>query len=183
MLISATELADFLRAQIRLGPGESLYGIVDAARDLELAFEAKCLYEQEIRMLFEGEVASALADVAPYLMMIDPNGGYLRNWARHWGKCAGILFTTSADSHDLYAHLRHIFIVKDEQDQPYFFRFYDPRVLRIFLPTCTPQQLSEFFGPVRRWICETTEGDGCTVYVRGAQGQLEQETLTTTVTQ
>jgi hypothetical protein len=172
---SAAELGDYLRAQIRLVSGESLYGIVDAARDMELAFEAKCLYKQEIQTLFEGKVASALADVAPYLIMIHPNGGYLKNWARHWGNSAGILFTTSADAHDLYAHLRHIFIVEDEQNQPYFFRFYDPRVLRTFLPTCTLQQLDEFFGPVRTWICETTEENGCIVYARGAQGQLEQK--------
>src|SRR5580704_16119961 len=173
MPIAAAELADSLRAQIRLDPGESIYGIVDGARDLELAFEAKCLYKQQIRTLFEGDVASALADVAPYLIMIDPRGGYLKSWASHWGNSAGILFTTSADPHDLYAHLRHIFIVEDEQNQPYFFRFYDPRVLRTFLPTCAPRQLGEFFGPVRTWICETAEGDGCSVYLRGAQDQLE----------
>ena len=35
-----------------------------------------------------------------------------------------------------------------------YFRFYDPRVLRIFLPTCDAAQLKEFFGPVAHFICE-----------------------------
>ncbi len=35
-----------------------------------------------------------------------------------------------------------------------YFRFYDPRVLRIFLPTCDRSQILEFFGPVKIFICE-----------------------------
>jgi len=35
-----------------------------------------------------------------------------------------------------------------------FFRFYDPRVMRGYLPTCSPKQLAEFFGPVDFYIAE-----------------------------
>ena len=60
------ELANALRQAIQLAPGEHLFGVVDGAQDLELAFEAKCLYGQEIQSLFEPDMAAA-ADVAPYL--------------------------------------------------------------------------------------------------------------------
>ena len=171
------EQAEVLRVHIRLAPGESLCGIVDGARDLELAYEAKCLYKKEIWNLFESDVAEALADVAPYLIMFDPGEGYLENWTRRIGKSAGILFMAASDPYKLYAHLRHILIVEDEEHQPFFFRFYDPRVLRIFLTTCTLEQLDEFYGPVRAWICESAEGNGYTAYVRGDQGQLEEKRL------
>jgi hypothetical protein len=36
--------------------------------------------------------------------------------------------------------------VKTEQGKMLYFRFYDPRVLRIFLPTCDAMQLRELFG-------------------------------------
>jgi hypothetical protein len=36
------------------------------------------------------------------------------------------------------------------------FRYYDPRVLRVYLPTCWPAEVSTFFGPVSAFI---TGGD------------------------
>ena len=47
--------------------------------------------------------------------------------------------------------------VKTEDLQLLYFRFYDPRVLRIFLPTCDRKQIVEFFGPVQAFICEQDE--------------------------
>jgi Domain of unknown function (DUF4123) len=176
MPASSAQLAEALRTEIRLAPGESLYGIVDSAREIELAYEAKCLYEQEIWSLFEGDAAEAVADVAPYLMMIDPAGGYLENWVSRWGNSAGILLTTSTDRNNLYAHLRQIFIVEDEDHQPFFFRYYDPRVLRNFLPTCTPEQLAEFFGPVTAYLCEDEASDTLLVF-RPHQGSTHKESL------
>ena len=38
--------------------------------------------------------------------------------------------------------------------EPLYFRYYDPRVLRAWLPTCDPAQLAEFFGPVEFFIAE-----------------------------
>ena len=172
---TASEKAlEALRDSIDLASGESLCAIVDAARDVELAYEAKCLYNKEIWNLFESDVAEALADVAPYLIVFDPNEGYLESWISRLGKSAGILFIAASDPYKLYAHIRSIFIVEDEENQPFFFRFYDPRILRAFLPTCTLDQLDEFFGPVRVWICESAEADGCIAYIRGDQGQLQQ---------
>jgi Domain of unknown function (DUF4123) len=170
MPASTAELAEALRAQIRLAPGESLYGIVDSARDLELAYEAKCLYQQEIWSLFEGDAAEAVCDVAPFFMMIDPASGYIENWVSRWGKCAGILFTTSTDPYSLFAHLRHLFISEDESGQEYFFRFYDPRVITPYLPTCTPQELALFFGPIHSIIAEDPSGEAPLCFSLGPTG-------------
>jgi hypothetical protein len=45
-------------------------------------------------------------------------------------------------------------MVQTEDKEELYFRFYDPRVLRIFLPTCDEDQLNEFFGPVDYFVCE-----------------------------
>ena len=34
------------------------------------------------------------------------------------------------------------------------FRYYDPRVLRSFLPACNAAELHQFFGPVQSFIVE-----------------------------
>lgn len=151
------QLAEALRAQLQLVPGESLYGIVDGAQDLELAYEAKCLYGQKIRSLFEGEIAPAVAEVAPYVVPIDPASGYLENWGRRCGSNAGILVTTAVDPDTFYGHVRAIFIAEDEQGQHYFFRFYDPRVLRDYLPTCTLGEIRSFFGPISSFLMDGPE--------------------------
>jgi len=159
-----------LRRAIPLQPGERLFGIVDGAQDLELAYEAKCLYGQEITSLFAGDMAAAAADVAPYLVPIDPASGYLENWAQRWGKNAGILLTTTAELARLQAHLREIFVVQDEQGQQFFFRYYDPRVLRVYLPTCNADETSFVFGTVRRYFCEDEKtGHALNFSVKGNQ--------------
>ncbi len=167
---SPAQLAEALRARLQLAPGESLYGIVDGAQDLELAYEAKCLYGQEIRSLFEGDMAPVVAEVAPYLVPIDPAGGYLENWCRRWGKNAGVLLTTSANLEQLCRHLRGIFVVQDEEGQEFFFRYYDPRVLRAFLPTCTPEETKHFFGQVHRFLAEGCEPGMLLRYVVASDG-------------
>lgn len=155
----ATSLAAALRSHLDLQPGERLYGIVDACQDKDLAFEARDRFKVPIRMLFQGNAAQYMDEVAPYLIPIDPASDYLESWAQRWGKNVGILLTTPADPAKLLRHLRDIFVVKDEAGQNYFFRFYDPRVLRPYLPTCTAEQAKEFFGPVSAFLCETETPD------------------------
>ena len=156
MTAAASPLAEALREQIKLQPGERLYGIVDAAQDKELAFEARDRFKLPIRMFFQGEAAEYMDDVAPYLIPIDPESEYLESWAQRWGKNVGILLTSSADPQKLFRHLREIFVVKDEEGQEYFFRYYDPRVLRVFLPVCNADERDAFFGSVH---CFLLEGD------------------------
>jgi len=153
-----------LRGSLRLASSEWLYGVVDGARDLELAFEAKCLYGQEIYTLFEEDVAPALVDVAPHLIPIDPNSEYLEHWAHRLGSSAGILLVTSAAPDVLLAHLREIFNVTDEDGHECFLRFYDPRVIRDFLPARAPDALNEFFGPIDRFLVESADGDSVLEY-------------------
>ena len=151
--------------------GERLYGVVDAARDQELASVARDRPGQ--KCLFTDDPGSHMADVAPYLVPIDfhpryPFAGseYLDLWAEHLGNSAGILLLTKADPAPLWEHLRNLFRVTDEEDHKYFFRFYDPRVLRLYLPTCTANEAQEFFGPLGRILVESeTAGEMLTCSV------------------
>ena len=45
-------------------------------------------------------------------------------------------------------------IVKDEAGRKLYFRFYDPCVLRVFLPTGSSQQLLQMFGPIQQFIVD-----------------------------
>jgi hypothetical protein len=48
-------------------------------------------------------------------------------------------------------------MVKDYKGRRLLFRYYDPRVLRVYLPTCLPNELETVFGPVKAYL---VEGDG-----------------------
>lgn len=176
MAAMVAELTNVLRDHLVLEAGDAVYGIVDGAQDLELAYEAKCLYGQDISSFFDGQAADALVEVAPYLVPIDRDGGYIENWVQRWGTNAGVLMIAVGDLEGLQAHLREIFIAKDENGQEYFFRYYDPRVLRSYLPTCTPEELTQFFGPIKRFLLEGDDGETLLVMER-SENELAVQTL------
>jgi hypothetical protein len=102
--------------------------------------------------------------VGPCLVVIGERSAFLRKWVEQMGSHPGVLFESSAPFDTLCAHLRSVFVAIDEERQEYFFRFYDPRVLCTFLPTCREDELREFFGPIDRWIAETEDGTALTIF-------------------
>jgi hypothetical protein len=148
-----------VRERIDLVSPQRVYAVVDGAQCVELAYEAKIDYGKELRSLFQPQVETALWDVAPYLVPIDPGTDYIERCLGRRAKHACVLLLSAATEEILHEHLRRIFVVKDESGQEFFFRFYDPRVLRTFLPTCSREQLLEFFGPVEEFLGADAAGD------------------------
>ncbi|KIH82848.1 hypothetical protein UCMB321_3303 [Pseudomonas batumici] len=44
------------------------------------------------------------------------------------------------------------------------FRYYDPRVLSVFLPTCTDEEFTKFLGPLNRLLVELDEGERWNIF-------------------
>lgn len=154
------EVAEILRSL----PGRR-YALLDAARGPRVL---RCLQTDErSQTLYEGAPAEDLADVAPYLVELDERSLVLDHWiANGWGDSWGMLLTADVMFQDLRRHLRHFLRVQLEGGSIVFFRFYDPRVMRIFLPTCDAQQLGELFGPVRAFLMEGEERGQALVFGR-----------------
>jgi len=152
----ADALLTALRAGLAAAPGMRLYAVIDGAQAVELAVIARQL-GHAVFTLFSGAAAGGLAHVGPCLVVLDDAAPFLPRWRAACGRNAGILLQSEAAPEPLSAHLRQIFVVTDESNQEFFFRYYDPRVLRVFLPTCTGDELRAFFGPVTRWIAEDAE--------------------------
>src|SRR5262249_7471285 len=53
-----------------------------------------------------------------------------------------------------------------------YFRFYDPRVLRTFLPACTGAETKRFFGPVGIYLMETENGEAISLFSRRTSGMI-----------
>ena len=150
-----------------------LFAVLDAARDVRVL---KLLREiGGYDSLHDGDEAEALADVAPYLLALPPRSPKLeRVVGAVWGNAWGIFLTSEAPLYELRAHLQSLLYVRTEDGAARYFRLYDPRVLRAFVPVCTTSELAELFGPIDRFVIEARRPTAAHVYAR-ASGQLAQE--------
>ena len=129
--------------------------ILDAAQiETELILAQKL--NSDFRCLYTGESERTLKYVAPYLFSHEV-GSDFSNWLifKKQQSSLGYFINTKANVEQLYRHLRTLLFVNIEENEELYFRFYDPYVARIFLPTCDSMQISEFFGPINFLITET----------------------------
>ncbi len=130
--------------------------IADAARDraifrmlLECHLEYSCLYS--------GYLPPALEIAAPYLVQLEHRDKYTRRiLQRGWGDSWGIFLKCDLGLDRLRRHLRQFLVVRDPRGGRLVFRYYDPRVLRVYLPTCREEELNSLFGPIQ---CFWSEGE------------------------
>ncbi len=109
----------------------------------------------EFICLYRGELKPDLAMAAPYLVKLEPESEFA-NWvlSAGWGKHWGVFAISPADLTAIRQHFRKFLTVHNEAGKPLIFRYYDPRVMRTFLPTCEPGELADFFGPVEGFVME-----------------------------
>jgi hypothetical protein len=133
----------------------AVYALLDAARDNRVPEMLRRSGEQH-QMLYEGEKGEALAHVAPYLVLLPPKSELLKYLCeRQWGNSLGVFLTSMLPLDLLRQHFRQFLVVQPEGQRPAMFRFYDPRVLRVYLPTCTPPEAGLFMGPVKKFFIES----------------------------
>jgi hypothetical protein len=124
-----------------------IYGAVDGSRQ-----DRSSLYSVDRRWGGQ-DLPWQLLMAGPYLVELDPEEQFtrylLRNgWDRHWG----IFFRSDADMQKVRRHFRELLVARDEKGRKLMFRYYDPRVLRAYLPTCLPGELRMMFGPVNVYL-------------------------------
>jgi hypothetical protein len=140
------------------GPPPAVVAVLDGARDPRIY---RALYDSrlEYECLFAGDLSYELALAAPYLVRLEAHAP-LSRWLveEGWGKSFGIFAWSRADFETLRRHFRRLLQVKDEQGNRLFFRYYDPRVLRTYLPSCTIAELREVLGPIGRLSLEGARG-------------------------
>ncbi len=140
---------------------EPLFALVDPTRSprvLQLLRESV----EYSRSLYEGAGGDTLADVAPYLVQLPDRGSRLvtalvtEGLMRRWG----VFLTSTRPFRDVRRHFRRFLVVREEDTgERLYFRFYDPVVLRAFLPTCSVLQAREFFTEVSAFLAEGDRGE------------------------
>lgn len=110
--------------------------------------------------LFSGELEPDMQEVAPYLVRLYPRTPFT-NWLLEecWGKHWGIFAHSRKTLKEMRKHFRALVSVYDEKGNPLIFRYYDPRVIGKFLPTCNPAEIKTFFGDVSSYFAESKDGE------------------------
>ena len=145
------------RLELELWPRgyrRDIWMVVDAARDqrifgllLESRLEFSCLYT--------GPLHPALETLAPYLVQLEHEDRRCRRFLElAWGHSWGIFIKCDTTLERLRKHLRGFLSVRDPGGLKLLFRYYDPRVLQVYLPSCSSEDLRVVFGPIDRFWAE-----------------------------
>ena len=139
------------------------FAILDGAAIPDLPMK---IYEMQPHSvcLYRGELEPDIAEVAPYLVELFPDTNFT-DWLLTegtGGKSWGIFARSPFSLTELRKHFRKFLTVYDEAGNPLLFRYYDPRVLVKFLPTCDKDGLEKLFGRVTEYFAE----DGATEFKR-----------------
>jgi len=124
-----------------------LYAVLDSADEPKVVERVEESVDRGTN-LYVGSAQRDYWAISPYLLLMQPDD---LDWILTdlqedaWG----IVAETNADLNVMKRHFRKFLTVKEgESGRFLLFRFYDPRVLPIFLESCSIQQAHAFFGPV-----------------------------------
>lgn len=141
-----------------VGDDWPVYAVLDGARDdgiYDAVVNSGCVY----RCLYEGPLPPEMVRVAPYLVALAPHTHLAHALAHeHRGHGWGILLASAANMESVRRHFRKLLRVRDETGRVLLFRFYNPRVMRAYLPTCLPYELEQLFGIVASYWMEADDG-------------------------
>ena len=157
-------------------PELKCYFILDANKHKLLEPER---FHCRIENLFQGEFAEITKEIGPYLVEVIPYPDYKAQselmglfsdegamTGFNWHEELGIFIHSRYDFDTVLHHLRHFPVMKDENGKWFFFRFYDPKVLRNYLDVIatSPEKLNKFFGYEKRIIHAFGSGIGDSFY-------------------
>ena len=148
-----------LRSALFPDDGENTFAIIDGASCGELLSKLDEL-QPDYACLYSGALEPDIEEVAPYLIELLPEHPFtewlLDNFhGKHWG----IFARSPASLRTMRKHFRTFLLVKSPDSKLLYFRYYDPRVLSIVLPSTLAAEREEIFGEVSTFLGETEEGN------------------------
>lgn len=155
-----------------------VYAVLDGARNpaIHPAIESSGL---PYVCLYAGKIARPLIPVAPYLLQLHPEKKFSAWFLdKGWEDNFGIALLSSGSLEELRRHFRRFLKVQDTSGKSLLFRWYDPRVLRVYLPTCHEDELSAIFGPVTAFITPSGKAGTVLRFKWHGRGHVEKKSIT-----
>lgn len=125
------------------------YLLLDGAQIDNLLRQIYQLYEfPECHVLYLGTRYQPLSDVGPVLTRLIPNSRLEQHFFEHWQHTAGIWLESDASEPELVEHLRSLVHAGLRSGVTVLLRYYDPRILRRWLPELPSDQRDRVMGPI-----------------------------------
>lgn len=134
----------------------NVYAVLDGA-SVEQLPQLLWEHEPDNVCLYRGELEPDIAAVAPYLVKLEYDHPFTKlvcdkGWGNHWGIFA--ITSAEVDIRALRQHFRKFLMVYTPDGKLTYFRYYDPRVLRAYLPTCNSEEMKIVFGRIKFYVLE-----------------------------
>lgn len=130
-----------------------LYGIVDTARDPGLYDLVMACPQRDC--LFAGVIEEPLNRAAPYLVDLTGESLLKDAWrGTGWGNSWGILVRSPLGLEKLRRHLRKFLLAQLPDGDTVLFRFYDPRVWRLYWPSCSEEEKARWMEGIEAFVAE-----------------------------
>ena len=72
-------------------------------------------------------------------------------------------------------HFRTFLKVSSPEGKHLYFRYYDPRVLRSYLPTCNAQEMTTVFGAITAFFVEGENPEVLLQFTPGKEGPVQKD--------
>ena len=132
----------------KFAAGGYLYALLDDYDNPTVPQKVQDLGQESAVSLFVGEAEKKYWDLAPYLIAVQEE---TLEWMVRtiWNAPCGVFILSKSGLESLRTHFRRFLIVQLPDGERWYFRYYDPRILKIYLSNCRADELEVFVGPVR----------------------------------
>ena len=161
----------------KFAAGGYLYALLDAYNAPFVSTKVQELGSEKALSLFIGEAEIKYWDLAPYLIAIEESS---LDWVLQTicSSPCGILAFSKSGLETLRTHFRRFLLVQLPDGEYWYFRYYDPRIMRVYLQNCCPEELELFFGPVRGFgIADHETQDIVLLHMAGDQGSVTESQI------
>ena len=158
-----------------------VYAFLGGARDKQI--------EKIIRLgslknacLIDGKLSYEMAITAPYMVRLEKDHPQtIEILKKGWGNSWGIFAITypPATLINIRHNCKKIAMVQLPDDKRAYFRYYDPRVMRPYLPTCTIEEANKVFGHISEYIMEGEDPGTIHRFKRSEEGVVDVGTVLT----
>ena len=118
----------------------TIYTVIDGASTPMLLGKLS-EFEPKHTCLFRGELSIEMAEVAPYMVKLEVDNGFTDWLLEYLIELPCCIFAhTDKDYLTLRKHFRSFLRIQSPEGETLHFRYYDPRVLSVYLPSCDKEE-------------------------------------------
>lgn len=137
----------------------TIYLLLDCAQiDDPLPLIYRLRDSASVHVLYQRTAYAEWADSGPCLVRVAPGQPLMRHFEEHWRGKAGLLLASAAAEELLVEHLRSLVHARLSDGQVLLFRYYDPRILPLWLEPLDARERDRCMGPVQRFQLSPREG-------------------------